>query len=149
MERLLKPDQLKGHKQKQKDGHADICHKLSDQFWFHGISLLHDNSLTDKIRIDNGHLRRQGEQFAAYIPAFQKIRHIVAQDLHSLNPFPIFPDLLRGCSMYHIPITRRNNRHLHQAEIFIHLVPGSRSPCPPGGNDCRGRLQVEPFPAAV
>ena len=55
-----------------------------------------------------------------------EICHIVSKDLHNLHSFEILFYFIRIRPMYHIPISRCDNRHLHQTKIFIYLIPCGR-----------------------
>lgn len=54
--------------------------------------------------------------------AVQKIRHVFAEDAHCIHAFGVFFRLLRICAVHEISISRRDDRHFVQAEIFVELI---------------------------
>lgn len=54
------------------------------------------------------------------------VRHVSCQSVHGLHPFHILPHLIGGHAMHKVPILRRYDRHLQQAEVFVQLIKRRR-----------------------
>ncbi len=103
--------------------------------------------IPDKIGKYERRLRRHGDpQLPANLFTFEEICHVVAQQLHRLHPFQIPPYLFWICSMDHVPITGGDNRHLHKAEILVHLIPSGGRTGPSGRKNHCSRLKEESPP---
>ena len=81
--------------------------------------------------------------------ALEEKRHIAAEDAHDLHALEVLPHLVRIGAVHHVPVAGGDDRHLHQAEILVQLVPGGgRARAARGDDGCRG-LEREPVAAAV
>ena len=105
--------------------------------------------MTNNARKHRSFLWRQRNHFTANLLAFQEICHIVPQDSHGLHSFQILFYFFWRRAMHHIPITGSDDGHLHQAKIFVYLIPGGSSTSPSGRYDRCCRFQVKPVGASV
>lgn len=64
--------------------------------------------------------------FAAGVFALQEPGHVSPEDAHDLQSFQVLPDLLRAGFVHHVPVLRRNYRHLGQRKIFVQLIKRCR-----------------------
>ena len=92
------------------------------------------HSPPDKIGVNHWLLGQQWDDLAAHFPAFEEVGHVMSQHFHRLQLLRVLPDFVRSGPVHHVPIAGRDNRHLHQAKILVHLIPGGGCARPAGGN---------------
>ena len=115
-----------------------------------GVDLLSFiGSLSNEICHFPRFFRGQRHQLAAYLFALEIISHIMTQCSKSRKALTVLHYFLRCCSMHHVPITRRNNRHLHQTKILVQLIPCSRRSGSSSRHNRRCRFQIESSAASV
>lgn len=106
--------------------------------------------LSDKVGEGDNLLLREGNPgLLPGLLALEEPGHILAQDAHDLHSLQVLFDLLRVGAVDHVPVSGGNNGHLHQAEIFVQLIPSGGGARPPGGDDSGGGLEKETVPAAA
>ena len=65
--------------------------------------------------------------FQSQVLAVDEKCHIVPQGPHGLQSLQIPAHVFRAGPVYHVPVLRSDDGHLHEAKILIHLIPGRRS----------------------
>ena len=84
--------------------------------------------------------RKPDSVFTTQRNTFEQPRHVTGKYAHRLQTLGIPTDFIGGVAMHHVPVLRRDNRHIAVRQILVHLVEcRCASAAAAGGYRC-GRL---------
>ena len=94
-------------------------------------------------------LRRKQALRTPRLNALYEPRHVPAEVAQNLHSFKVLPHLIGRLAKHHVPVGRRDHRHLRQREILVQHIHRSHVACPPRNGHGRAGLVCKEVAAAV